>query len=176
MRVALLSSGPSLLTRLDPAVLPGFDLRIGVNWAAARHEVDWWSVGDDEGVRMIPGLGRPHLYTLKVSADRLRAAGETRRLMTWCEAGRRVEPTPSVGWADYSAPAALVLAAALGAKAVEVWGVDLAGAEDCHNTGRAMPNRDERRWREEEAIWERMLAWLRGRGVDVVEHSSRKSR
>lgn len=73
-------------------------------------------------------------------------------------------PVPSFGL--YTATAALVLLARLGATRVSVYGADWTDAPDFDGVA-AGENRTETRWNRERAIWGEVVEWMRGRGCEV---------
>ena len=68
----------------------------------------------------------------------------------------------------WSSTVALVVAAALGASSIEVWGHDLEGANNYR--GKPAMLRDAERWAKERHYWALLRAWLEGRGVGLTVH------
>ena len=171
MRVALLSSGPSL-SRTYPGIRMQHDVLIGVNRAVEMFECHWWSCGDWQGVEMIRPRGRPQLFTMAPSADYLEAAKAPTwafygSIVRWADVGDPLGPPH--GWSTYSGPAALVLAVFLKAREVDAYGVDMGGVGDC--AGLDCPaGRHDQRWADERSAWTALEKWANQRGVIVQRH------
>jgi hypothetical protein len=170
MRAVLLSAGPLTLDRYDPDEQYG--LRIGVNTAAAKYPVDWWSCADDCRYVEIEPIGTPHLFTMAPERDKMLAHApdrmKTHQVTAWedvkadlCAAG----VGPPDGTMRWSCPSALVLARWLGVTELTCYGVDMVGAADC--TGQRTEHRNPRRWQEEVVVWDQLVAWCRGAGMAV---------
>lgn len=169
MRIAILSAGQSLRQTFDPT--EHFDLRIGVNAAAAMHYCDWWSCGDAQTFDRIEPVGFPVLFTMtdsdsqfrrrRVTAERL----ERHRMVLWSEVAKRVHP-PSV-WSNWSITAALGLAVDLGAKDVQVYGHDMTGTVD--SSGHRLDKRAEN-WKRVGRDWLLTRAWAVEQGLRINEH------
>jgi len=170
LRIALLSCGPSLsLYRPD-----NHATIIGVNTAATAYRCDWWSAGDDWTVETYKPIGMPHIYTLKVSYDRL----ESKMPQLWRERQVLAFETlaekygASSHFCDYSCPASLMLAVDLGATSVDVFGVDLRGGNYFNGKPGALLN-NPHRWEQESKIWFGAETWAKSRGVAVVRHGAK---
>lgn len=174
MRVALLSGGPSLTATWPQAVAARecFDLLIGVNGAATLYPVHWWSVGDWQTIyqhKMVPLAGEwglPSIWTMTPTADRIEDHGRLPwmagvRIKHWGQA--KASANHPQGWSTWSATAALVLACELGAKSIDMFGVDMAGTGDCLVPVSAGHN--ERRWERERKVWLSTLDWLHRQNV-----------
>ncbi len=172
MRVALLSSGPSLIATY-PGIRLQHDLLVGVNRAVELVACHWWCCGDWQGVEAIAPIGRPRLFTLEHSADHLEgrqspAADFDGPIVRWGEVGNQLGPPQ--GWATYSGPAALVLAVHLKAREVDAYGVDMGGFGDCRGLEGAA-GRHAQRWADEASIWAALIRWATERhGVTVRRH------
>lgn len=167
MRVALLSSGPSL-NHFDPSV--SYDMRIGVNQAACAHACDWWSAGDEQTIfrHLLEGplvKGDPSICTMTPASDRIRDRCPDRqfRIIRWEQL--RDAQNPPQQWDTWSCTAALVLAVHLGATCIDVHGVDMSGPSDF--TGASYSRFHANRWKRERPVWETLVSWARGRGVRV---------
>lgn len=174
MRVALLSAGPSLRKSYDPAA--HHDLRIGVNTAVEFYPCDWWACADSHrwiDIAKRGVVGHPKVYA--IDAQRDRTQGLEPKLFSKFDWTGWDEVFDAVGasrkWMNNTAPAALILAAWLGATEVECFGVDMAGDMDA--TGRrddATHYRNEQRWQLERGIWTLIVQWLFERGTKVKRH------
>lgn len=162
MKAHLLCPGPSLALydRYDEPVL-----RLGVNRAAAKIECEVWACQDERlfEAEQKHVLGRPLLLTAKTNHKR--SVWRHVRLID-CPMLRQFCPLPL--WPNYSATSALVYAASLGARSIEVFGMDWQGTLDWDGQS-AGGNRSDHRWQHEREIFENLLVpWLAGRGVCVV--------
>lgn len=167
MRAAVLSCGPSL-ARLDPGRVVGYDLALGINGAAERHPCDWWVAGDDETIRRFRGQARG-LFAMQLALDRLHRTNESHlvepyEIRVW-DATEIAALSPPRGWNTWSATAAVVFAASLGADAITLYGVDMAGAEDF--SGRACVGRNPERWIEERRDFDALTRWVTARGITM---------
>jgi len=160
-RALLLSAGPSLEDFRGR--VSEWDIVIGVNRAAAMFPLDWWVFADLACFkRFLPDLAsQPKRLFVKhdwptreldrVAADR--AWLHARERTVWKEAMDLTGIRFSA-----SGPAALSLAALLGATYVEAWGADMSGP----GHGAAHP------WQAERQTWNDVVGFIRGYGGDVV--------
>lgn len=174
MRVALLSAGPSLHKSYDPAV--PYDHRIGVNTAVQFYPCDWWACADshrwieifDAGV-----IGKPRVFQIDAQRDRTQcfefAKFEQYQWTGWDEVFEAVGANPL--WMSNTGPAALVLAAWLGATEIHCFGVDMAGHLDVTEViDDSTRHRNPPRWEKERKAWDEIVAWLTDRGVKVYRN------
>lgn len=165
MNIALVSCGPSA------SAFSASDHEgpiIAVSRKAKEVRADIWACFDLPVVLQIQAdvIGSPRMFTIYNTFESLQ-----RRQSKWCNRAMLAEsfecPVPQ--WALFTAPACLVLAAAMGATRIECWGVDMSGDGD--STGGATGNPDvvrtEARWERERAIWAGVEAWVKGKGVEV---------
>jgi hypothetical protein len=171
MRVALLSCGPSLRRTWPPTVAGvhhGYDATIGINSVPADEPVDWWCFGDWPVFERYKPIGHPAIFGEPVMLDKARRLyGENVfagfRTRAWTD-----EPAPTPGyskWRNWSATAALVLAAGLGARTIDCYGVDLAGDTDYR--GQPCHGRHDNRWARERAQWDQTAELLGTRGLHI---------
>lgn len=170
MRVALLSAGPSL-EHFDRTIRSEcFSARIGVNTAAAKYPVDYWSVADQDRFAEIHPIGFPAVFTMGPERDKMMAQNPHRiarhRVLVWKDIGRDVH-APNDGW-RWSCTSALILARWLGATEIDCYGVDMTGAADV--TGQTTIYRNPERWAEEQVLWAKLVRWLRAGGTVVRRH------
>lgn len=143
--------------------LPDCDLSIGVNRAAMAFAVDWFAASDYPMVRNHLDVlaGNPSLLTLRQTAFDLR---------------NRLSRFPKVRIAeDLTMPSGLkypktmmlaaLLAVALGATAIDVYGADWAGTRD-YDGAEAGENRSDQRWAAERMAWQAvMVPWFKSHCV-----------
>jgi hypothetical protein len=165
MNFTILLSGPSLRSL---KALPVSDGTIAVKRAAMLFPADWLVILD------IPDLqapwvdsvqGEPHLLTRRDYRPKY-----TRRAGTDCETLEKFLPHMPTAWGCFSSCAALVLAAALGAKTVDAWGADFGDGETLSEfDGFTSPeaNYTPARWAHERQIWDRVIHAL---GIQVTRH------
>lgn len=171
MRVALLSAGPSLRQTFDFDA--HFDLRIGVNSAAAVAHCDWWACGDGQTFARVEPIGLPVLFTIDPAdgwfrmTSNVQARRDRHRVVSWSEVEQRLHPPHESAWKDWSITAALVLAVDLGATSVSVYGHDAVGTVDV--AGHALNARRDF-WPRVIAAWAATKDWAGGKGVRVIEH------
>jgi hypothetical protein len=156
VKVAIVCPGPSLPRVWRPWSADCYDLVVAVNRALlVVPDADWLSAGDEVVFRrLLPGV-RPRIGVITMTAT----IPEVRDLPAW-------RGLKWIGWKDvplieehqrrgrplaWSVQAALCLAAAKGAAAVDLYGADgIAGGqvEDC--TGHPGDDRTLERWKREE--------------------------
>lgn len=167
MHVTVLCPGPSLVRSFT-----GFDgLTIGVNRAAIAYGCDWWAALDSPLI-LDPACtpaGSPSLFTSRETAARL-----ARNLRHWAYGATVAEdvfPGESLpgNWTLFTAPAALILAAHLGATRIDVYGADWTDAADFDGV-RPTSDRSPVRWAREIPIWAAVVEWLGVRGTRVETH------
>jgi len=165
MRVAILSQGPCTGRWAPPR--EGYDLRIGVNSAAAEYAVDWACFADYTGWALVhTAKGIRYFTKHDIATDLQNDAKHTGFLGTWLEYGRPnaiyeadLKPRPPLpegipGRIKYSGCYALWLAWHLGATEVECFGVDLGGTRDFLGRPEVSMNcRGPSRWDRERAAW-----------------------
>jgi hypothetical protein len=161
MLAAILCPGPSL-TRTFDTDFGG--LRIGVNRAVTAFACDWmaaidWPLCRDWYPR---ALGKPALFSRAETADSFPESRtkSLESLFIFCPI--------ALGWTNYSATAAIVLAAALGATQIDVYGADWTDEKDFDGVSIDGTDRTESRWAKERYIWRSVEAWLLVRGITVA--------
>lgn len=174
MRAAVLSAGLSLRQTYDPGA--DYDVRIGVNSAAAAFPCDWWACGDVSTFDRVEPIGLPVLFTISDAMEQYRKRANSRdriddfRLVTWSSVACGLG-APAC-WTNWSITAAIGLAAHLGAKAVDVFGHDMRGTVDV--TGHELATREEKfgtkRSPNVPTDWATIRAWATARGIKITEH------
>lgn len=166
MTAALFCPGPSLATLDAP---PKADLTIGVNRAACGFPCHWWAALDLPLIERIHSdvIGAPRLFTCRATLASLERRGLTFPAAIVAEDLRGPER-----WSLYTAPAALVLAAHLGARLIDVYGADWATDAPDFDGAAAGENRSAARFQREREIWDRIVASLANAGVAVTRHSA----
>jgi hypothetical protein len=191
MKVAMLSPGPSLRRAWKGE--NGYDLVVGVNRVPFTYRCDWWSLADDTAYCQHdePGdvpwgrrerIGSPRLFVKRTTNSKVRKFGTPADVAAW----ERDEPSakyhdecllppmPDSGlrvtrgtlrWAKYGGPTALCLCWWLGATEIDVFGVDMDGAEDAQ--GMMNATRHDQRWRLERQIWTLLVEGFTSAGVTV---------
>ena len=167
MNAVILAPGPSLM-RFDEAQF-GDALVIAVNRAAFAFASTIWACLDImffDKFRSAP-LGRPALLVEDNAFNQLQRNAET----AW--RGERIcadvlnDSFPLLPRVTlYSATAALAFAAFLGAKRIDVFGVDWSGVEDWDGV-EAGANRTYHRWKSESELWRGIVETIRPRGQSV---------
>lgn len=162
MKSVVLCPGPSLAAM---TAWPNC-LTIGVNRAPliVRNlgKVDWWVFTDPRvAVKYAPDYA-PRIFTSADSRDKLRLPNA----LTYEQVGTPRECT-------YTATAALMLAAHLGATQIDVFGADMTGTADADgheydfHDEPAKVTRTPERWNGEAEIWQRVADSLAERGITV---------
>lgn len=162
MHVTVLCPGPSLVR-----TFAGFGgLTIGVNRAAIAYGCDWWAALDSPLI--IDGeqpSGSPRLFTSRETFDRL-----VRNRSPWADRmGAVADDLLPPEWRIFTAPAALALAAYLGATRIDVYGADWTDAADFDGVT-PTSDRSTARWAREIPIWAAVVEWLGVRGTRVETH------
>ena len=169
MIAAIFCPGPSLLQILPTMRYWMYGATWAVNSAAKVMATDWLSAGDKSWYRGLLGeIPRPRVGALvcpDATSDARAWVGVGLAVVDWIEVPfigehqRRGKPI------NYSMQAALCHAAVLGATAIDLFGCDLAGREDC--TGYLGEDRNDDRWRRERAGLEQTTALLSELGITV---------
>jgi len=169
MNIALISCGPSA------SAFSASDHEgpiIAVSRKATQIRADIWAVFDVPVLLQSQTnvIGNPRLFTIHETLASLQ-----HRQSKWANRAIVAESFEcSVDhWHLFTAPACLVLAAAMGATRIDAWGVDMSGDGD--STGGAAGNPDvvrtESRWNRERAIWAGVEEWVKGKAVEVMRVS-----
>lgn len=167
MRVALLSAGPSLRQTFD--VDEHFDVRIGINSAAAMVHCDYWSCGDGQTFERVNPLGVPAVFTMR--ADDARVArkrqkiepDKAHRFIDW--PAIKESCVPPQCWSNWSITAAIALAVHLKADSIDLFGHGPFGDTDC--SGFKLAKRMDN-WPRVQADLEEMVRWVQSLGVLFV--------
>ncbi len=167
MKAAICCPGPSL-NLLDAP--PAADILIGVNRAVLRFACHWLAAKDYTTLKQIyregGPRGTPSLFTIpqtwKDSRDKF---GPFPQFIT---TDQIAPPIPN--WSVKTAPAALVLAAHLGATSIDVYGADWTNEPDFDGVLIDGTQRDEARWNDEAIYWAAVTAYLKDKGVTVWRH------
>lgn len=175
MRVALLSCGPSV--RLYEKCGHEYDAIIGINNIVAKYETDWWCFGDAETFARYVPVKRPQ----SLCTDKDQVFSILHNYPVEIQQRYRAHPC-EVCWEDlenpgskpflFSSCAALMLAKYLGAKTLDIFGVDMEGNADFE--GREHLARTESRWERERQRWNESIKWLEGTGVRYAIFSERE--
>lgn len=163
MRAALICPGPSVFQTFDPDH-PG--VKLAVNRAALWFAADHWAANDLPLIEQIGRsvLGQPQLWCNHDTADSLR-----RKENRWGKLASAFSSLhcPVPAWHLYTAPAALVVAAHLGATRIDVFGADWTDAPDADGEMPPSCRRDPSRWEQERAIWFEIVSRLQASDVRV---------
>jgi len=152
------------------AYVPNGGLVIGVNRAVIAHRCEWWAASDYPLIRDYDAGYPIKLFTNK---DTKIARPERFTEVLFKES----LPDFSPEWATYTATSALVLAAHLGAKRIDVYGVDWEGVVDWDGhqyswTGNeAWRTRGGENWEPQIKAWGQTVSALREHGVSVCRFS-----
>ena len=172
MKVAILSSGPSLPTVYDESMAAFFDAVIGVNLAPVLFRCDWWVAVDAKTSNVLyPSvIGQPKLVVYENDYQALK--GGNKGLVAMRETDLMARHTPGQRWSvTYSITTAVLLAVDLGASHVQVFGHDMRGEGDAQSPNGKAKNRSPARWAKEARLWDRIVSWAAQ--VDIsVERSS----
>lgn len=166
-QAVMLCPGPSLaatLPGLTGGELGPYELSIAVNRAAAAYAADYWSILDWKSFDDVTPLGRPVILIGEKNWTRILRRMPAAADFDVCWIEELTEP-PVKRWQSYSATVAALAAWHFGARAIDVYGCDLAGKADWDGAELARQRRDERRWRREGAIWRDLVPWLALQGV-----------
>lgn len=159
MYAAVLCPGPSL-ARTWPGDRP-YDLRIGVNRAAVAFQCDYAAVLDSPLLRAIGRAFRGDPRLLTRGAHRPKYSTRP---------GPDVEslPCPVRQWDLFTATAALVLAAQLGAELIDVYGADWTPNAPDFDGVNVAERRTAERFEKEREVWADVVAWLAARNCHVA--------
>lgn len=165
--VAVLCPGPSLLKHRN--TFERFPLKIGVNRAPVilqDFRCDWWCAADHRLIET-PEYQPSYpiqLFTMAESAKQLKTREPSALFEdVFDRFGHEGK------WECFSATAALILAADLGAKVITVFGADMVGTADADGHEYANPNlRNEWRWENEREKWRLTCELLSHFGVEAV--------
>lgn len=189
----ILCPGPSLAAFLaEPPERDGSTVVIGVNRAAEVFPCDWWCAADHEtigGMRPMSGPGgRPRLCTqqqaIVLAHEKWPECGFVQPMIlpanvrTFERLGQETDCPLKSGWTRLSMLAAMVLAENLmrgggalvaEARRIDLYGCDWIGLMDFDGTTPrgAEVGRSDYRWGNERAHFDRVAAWLRGKGIEV---------
>lgn len=172
MHAAVLCPGPSLVRWPH---FNGYDLLIGVNRAPhivhPATRVEWWAFTDWRIFLEHPLCYCPPVFTCTEARNVIERRGQGGRLTTHgFTLYEQLWPAFPMEWAwhRYSATAAIVLAAHLEAKHIDVFGADWTrDAADPDGVKVNGVKRDDERWRDEGALWDTVCLNLGLRGVTV---------
>lgn len=167
MKAVLLCPGESLRA-LD--AFPLCDVSMAVNRAALMlHGLDWWAASDYPTIRdHRERVTAPNLLSIQQTiadlGDRLK---QFSRVMAYEDTGAYCPPELKAD--TYTATRALVALAFMGATEIHVYGADWKGTQD-YDGKEAGENRTVERWARESFLWEGIVEWLSGKGVEVHRH------
>lgn len=168
MRVAIVCSGPSAARLPD---LSDYDSVIAVNLAAEIVASDYWLFLDPQAFYLTENpLGDPAIVTGRLVSIKIKRKSEWANNRKHFDAkfeGRRDVISLGLRWRSFSATTALAFAFELGAKQIDVYGADWSGGCDFAGRTRDEYRDDSRRWPQERAIWDSVVAALDARGVRV---------
>jgi hypothetical protein len=175
---AVLCPGPSL-ANVRAADLIEYDALLGVNRAVERAACQWWVALDAHTFGFTRPVNRPVLVTSRGTYRSLRARTPELADWPWLDC-RWVDPIGQhvVRWRKTSMTTAIVLAAELGAKRIDVYGCDWDGEADWDGRTDARYNRGEDkagpdgrtiegRWTMERRLFAELAEALAGRGATV---------
>lgn len=168
MNVALVSCGPSASAF---AISDHEGPIIAVSRMATKVRADYWACFDYPVAKEIGEwiIGFPRLYSTADTVGSL-----ARRKSQWSQMAIVADTLdcPIDDWMAFTAPACLVLGAAMGATRIDCFGVDMAGTGDATGGTEGNPDvvRTAQRWEREREIWESIVGWVGLRGVEVERH------
>lgn len=166
MQACILCPGPSLANVSD---LPTCSVSIAVNRAALRFGCDYWAALDYQTfTRDEPNIkGNPLLFT------RAEYRHKTHRDGIDAEDLFGLLSRDRINWPMYTLPAAMVLAAWLGAKRIDIYGCDWAlNQPDFDGSTPQHSRRDMSRWAAETVLFSRVVDWLNEHGTEVKRHGT----
>lgn len=172
MNAALLCPGPSLAQAAVRDIYLS-DVLLGVNRSVTTFECDWWVFLDWQiliGNEMYPPtkpIGRPRIFTTQTAHEHAERHGGADRMRYPLIVEDIWKSYPQNGWTIYSATAALILAAHVGAKSIDVYGADWKPDAPDFDGLQTSHNRGEGRWESERAIWDTTCAHLETLGISV---------
>lgn len=166
-RAAVLCPGPSLDTgRIEP-----HDVSIGVNRAVMTYPCRYWVCLDSWTYKdmVADTIGLPTIVCRRAIREQIEEMHHGMRLVAleFVNPDDIDLPTEPAKWAQYGSTVAIALAASLGAKRIDCYGMDLAGREDHDGFTDKRQRRSPGRWRVERRLLETFLPWLESRGVEV---------
>ncbi len=176
MTAAILCPGPSL-TKTFPGRQGDYDVKIGVNRAPIilyplGVQCDWRSSKDWKQFTDYPAPYPLSIFTARATADDLEKHGHGGILSSvhrlfFDDLTDKYPIADMALWTLYSATAAIVLAAHLGATDIDVFGADFTNTPDADGVNVIGCDRDEARWDRERLRGRKMVEHLNGRGVRV---------
>jgi len=171
MNAAILCPGPSLAKWPDE-MLMAYPLRIAVNRGVHRVRATHWVMADLNPFEKDRPAELPPIWTSESivgyfppgSATAYETLGERFPFLV-----NTYSPDGTVDWRSFSATAALVVAAALGAKVIDVYGADWTNEPDFDgkSINLSVIERLPERWKTECQIWDAVGADLTARNISV---------
>lgn len=158
LRAAVLCPGPSMVQTFAGKTRR-YAIVIGVNRAVCAYACDYWVMLDDHTWDLAHENGRAPIGTPTVMCDaslwrkvqnRARPAAERHNLIVPADVKVPMRP---VKWHTWSATAAVALAHHLGARSIDVFGMDWEGVQDFDGFTHQRNSRTDERWRREQACY-----------------------
>jgi len=176
---AVLCPGPSLAA-VTPETLAAYDALLGVNRAVERAPCHWWAMLDTHTFTFTRPVNRPVLVSSRGTYRSLRAQRPELADWPWLDC-RWIDAAGglhAVLWRKTSMTTAIVLAAELGARRIDVYGCDWEGEADWdgrtderYNRGEDRPGEGGRtvegRWTMERKLFAELKAALADRGCEL---------
>lgn len=171
MNVAILCPGPSLAKWPDSMLLT-YRERLGINRAVLRVPCTQWVTADFNPFEKTKLDKTPPIWTSE-NIVHLFPAGSATAYETlggkYPFLVNTYSPDGVVDWRSYSATAALIVAAHLGAARIDVYGADWTNEPDFDgkSINQGPKERDAERWKSERQIWDAVGGDLTQRGISV---------
>ena len=164
---AVLCPGPSL-DSYKTATGP-HDVAIGVNRAVMVYPCQYWVCLDSWTYEFSEPIGLPTIVCRQAIREQIEAKHDGMRMvpLTFLNPDDIDLPAEPATWPQFGSTVAIALAASLGAKHIDCYGMDLAGRADHDGFIDRRQRRSAGRWRVEKRLLEKFLPWLEGRGVEV---------
>jgi len=159
------------------ATMP-YDVVIAINRAVERYPADWWCFGDQQVFGMFKPLGgrgdKLRLFVLDYVIQKLGKRDDVCEAFNryavegWLQLREKIEniDRKCMSW---SGPSAVAWAHCLGAKDIDIYGLDMAG--NCDFTGEVRPDKNPIRFKREQGVFENVFAAVRARGSTVTRYT-----
>jgi hypothetical protein len=164
MTYAILCPGPSLSTFADSDHEGPI---ITVNRSGLLYPSEVWAATDYPMIRnnYEAVKGNPNLLTRRQTAADLPAFRKSR--FARVEIVEEIVGVPvGLNWQDKTMTCAMIFAFVNGASKIDIYGCDWTGEAD-YDGVLAGEDRSESRWAKERAVYDGIVDWLKGKGVEV---------
>ena len=170
-RAAVLCPGPSLVETYAPRE-GEFQLVIGVNRAVGRFRCHSWVMLDARTFRLVVPVGQPVIVASRAVYKLACASNPDAVRHAFLAHRPGLVPTDEVRWNAFGSTTAIELAARLGARQIDVFGMDMAGDKDFDGYCDDRQDRTTERWAREGRTVQELFAALAKRGVSCHRYTA----